>query len=297
VAVRIDIEAFRESVPTPVGEAAARLLSNGSLGELEPAGGGVQAVVRDHDGVFQAWIGIVDGIFTGDCDCGMTGDDLCAHAVATALTAFDTGVALSGAATPPGADPVALEHAHYLEAVRRLSPRQLASLVAAHALRDRLFATRLLGDAGLLDADDHAGLDDARAAIRDAANVTTGSSWQISDIETAGHHLATEIEILCARPASTAVLDLVEQAVLVWDGLAAHLHDAHHITRTEPEEITEPLLDAHHDLCERLHLDPDDVAHRLTRLAERCHHTTIDIDTYTDLLGERADTIDLPRLG
>ncbi|WP_349876253.1 hypothetical protein ABIH81_19100 [Micromonospora sp. HUAS YX12] len=53
MAVRIDIDASRESVPSSVDESAARLLSNGSVGELEPAGGGVQAVVHSHDGVFQ----------------------------------------------------------------------------------------------------------------------------------------------------------------------------------------------------------------------------------------------------
>ena len=294
MAVRIDIDAFRESVPTPVAEAAARLLSNGSVGELEPAGGGVQAVVHSHDGVFQPWIGIVDGLFTTDCDCGTVGDDFCAHAVATALTAFHAGTAFSGAATPPGATLGEPEHAHYLEAVRRLSPRQLANLVVEHALRDRLFATQLLGEAGLLDSTDHTGLHEARAAIRDASNATTGSRWQISDVEAAGHQLAAEIEILCARPATTAMLDLVEEAILVWDDLSGHLRDAYHITRTEPEEISEPLVDAHHDLCERLDLDADEIGHRLTRLIERCHHDTIDIDTYTDLLGEHARTITRP---
>ncbi|WP_249714099.1 hypothetical protein [Rhizomonospora bruguierae] len=274
-----------------MAEAAARLMGAGGVAELEPAGGGVQAVVHGRDGVFQPWIGIVGGLFTTDCDCGTVGDDLCAHAVATALTAFDAGTVFSGAATPPGAAPAEPEHAHYLHAVRRLSPRQLANLVAEHALRDRLFATQLLAEAGLLDTTDQTGLHDARAAIRDAANATTGSRWQISDVEAAGHQLATEIEILCARPATTAMLDLVEEAILVWDDFSGHLRDAYHITRTEPEEITEPLVDAHHDLCERLDLDAEEIDHRLTRLVERCHHDTIDIDTYTDLLGEHARTI------
>jgi hypothetical protein len=95
VAVRIDVEAFRDSIPTAVSEAAARLLNDGSLGELEPAGGGVQAVVRDRGAAFQPWVGIVDGVSTGDCDCGTVGDELCAHAVATALTAFTAGIASS----------------------------------------------------------------------------------------------------------------------------------------------------------------------------------------------------------
>ena len=73
--------------------------------------------MRDHDTTFQPWVGIVDGIFTGDCDCGITGDALCAHTVATSLTAFHAGATFSGAATPPKAAPVAPEHARYLQAV------------------------------------------------------------------------------------------------------------------------------------------------------------------------------------
>ncbi|MGC5331164.1 hypothetical protein [Micromonospora sp. DT62] len=291
MAVRIDVEAFRDSIPTAVGETAARLLTDGSVGELEPAGGGVQALVREHDATFQPWVGIVDGIFTGDCDCGIIGDDLCAHAVATALTTFHAGTIFSGAATPFGAAPVVPEHAHYLQAVQRLSPRQLAELVAGHAVRDRLFATLLLSEAGMLDAADTCGLADLNAAVQDASQATTGSKWQISDVETAGHRLAAEVEILCAHPVTPAALDLVEDAILVWDDLSGHLRDAYHITRTEPEEIAEPLVCAHRDLCERLDLPSDDIAQRLNRLLTRCNYDTVDVDIYADLLGEHAGTI------
>lgn len=226
MAVRIDVEAFRGATPAPVAEAAARLLSDDGVGELEPAGGGVQAVVRDGTTNFQPWVGIVNGAFTGDCDCGVAEDDLCAHAVAVALTAFDAGVAFSGSATPPGAASDDPERAEYLRAVRRLAPRQLTGLVVEQALKDRLFATLLLGEAGMLDATDQSGLADFQAAIQDASNATTGR-WEIHDVETAGQRLAAEVEILCARPATVAMLDLVEEAILVWDDLAGHLHDAY----------------------------------------------------------------------
>ncbi|WP_232290097.1 hypothetical protein [Micromonospora sp. ATCC 39149] len=291
MAVRIDVEAFGESIPTEVGEEAARLLSAGSVGDLESVGGGVQAVVHDREAALQPWIGIVDGIFIGDCECGTANGDLCAHAVATALTAFDAGIAFSGAATPPGAVEVEPDHARYLEAAQRLAPRQLTNLVAGYAERDRLFATLLLAEAGMLHAADQSGLDDVRAAIREASNATTGSRWQISDVEAAGNSLAAEVEILTARPATPAMLDLVEEAILVWDELSGHLRDAYHITRTEPEEITEPLVGAHRDLCERLDLDPDEIADRVDRLVERCHHDTIDVDVYADLLGEHVPAI------
>lgn len=154
MAVRIDVQAFRDSIPTAVSEAAARLSDDGSVGELESVGGGVQAVVRDSDAAFQPWVGIVERTFSGDCDCGSAGDDLCAHAVAVALTAFDADVVFSAAGTPPGAAPAEPDYADYLLAVQRLAPRQLTDLVVEHAARDRLFATLLLGQAGMLDAAD-----------------------------------------------------------------------------------------------------------------------------------------------
>ncbi|GAA4672261.1 hypothetical protein GCM10023263_03580 [Phytohabitans rumicis] len=231
-------------------------------------------MIHDQGGVYQPWVGIVDRAFTGVCDCPHTGDDLCVHAVAVALTAFAEGVTFSGAAAPPGADPTDPEQASYLQAVRRLAPRQLAALVVEHALRDRLFAAHLLGEAGMLDTADTSHLSDFRAAIVDASNATTGE-WEIHDVEAAGHHLVAEVEILCAHPATPAALDLIEEAIVVWDDLAGHLIDAYHVRRVDPEQISEPLVDAHRDLCERLDLDPDQVADRLTRLANQCHHDTV----------------------
>jgi Uncharacterized conserved protein len=290
MAVHIDVEAFRDAIPAPVAEAAARLRSGDGVGELEPVGGGVQAVVRDGTANFQPWVGIVDGVFTGDCDCAAAEDDLCAHAVAVALTAFDADVTFSGAATPPGAASDDPERTEYLRAVRRLAPRQLANLVVEQALQDRLFATLLLGEAGMLDATDQSGLADFRAAIQDASNATTGR-WEIHDVETAGQRLAAEVEILCARPATVPMLDLVEEAILVWDDLSGHLHDAYHVRRIDPEEVSEPLVDAHRDLCERLNLDPDEIAERLTRLVDQCHYDTVDTGTYTDLFDDHAEAI------
>jgi hypothetical protein len=70
VAVRIDVEAFRSEIPAPVAEAAARLLSGDGVGELEPVGGGVQAMVRGGEAAVQPWVGIVDGIFIGTVTAG-----------------------------------------------------------------------------------------------------------------------------------------------------------------------------------------------------------------------------------
>ncbi|WP_027661006.1 hypothetical protein [Salinispora fenicalii] len=173
------------------------------------------------------------------------------------------------------------DHADYLRAVQRLAPRQLANLIVGHAVRDRLLATRLLDEAGMLSSADRTGLQDFRAVLRDASNATTGR-WDISDVEAAGHRLAAEVEILCARPASPAMPDLVEVADLVWDDLSGHLRDACYIARTEPEEITAPLLCAHRDLCESLDLDPEEITDRRNRLIERCHYER-DVSGYVDL--------------
>jgi hypothetical protein len=269
VAVRIDGEAFRESVPADVAAEADRLTDR--VGELESLGGGVQAEVA---GV-QVWVGIVGGAVTGVCDCA-SDQPLCAHAVALALTAIDAGFPLLAAATPPGPDAADPEQGRYLEALRRLTPRKLAALVVEEAVRDRLFAARLLGEAGLLDpAAAAAGLEDFRAAVSDASDSTTGDRWGLSDVAAAGVRLTAEVEILLAYPASTAALDLVEEAILVWDELSGHLIDGHAHVDMGPEEVSEPLVAAHRELCERLGLDEDEIAARVEDLADECAYDTM----------------------
>lgn len=291
MAVRIDVSAFRGSISAGVVTAAERLLREGGVGDPEPVGGGARAVVSDGGVRFQPWVGVVDQALIGDCDCaaGADEDDFCVHAVAVALSAFEAGVKFSAEGRPHGAGPVEPEHADYLRAVRRLGPRQLAELVVEQAVRDRLFATVLLGKAGMLAPVDESALAGFQAVIREVSNVTTGSRWEIADVEDAGRRLAAEVEILCARPVAPAVLEVVEQAIAVWDELAGHLIDAYRTRRLDPEEISEQLVEAHRDLCERLDLGPDEVADRLGRLLDRCHHDTVDTDIYADLLGEHAD--------
>jgi len=111
-------------------------------------------VVADRGIRIQPWVGVVDRALTGDCDCtDWSGDDdLCAHAVAVALVALDEDVKFAAQGRPHGEGPVEPERADYVEAVHSLGPRQLTDLVVEQALRDRLFATRLLGRAGMLAA-------------------------------------------------------------------------------------------------------------------------------------------------
>ena len=290
MAVRIDAQAFRDSISEAVSEDALRLRSDGSVGEVESAGGGAQAVVRDQDSAFRPWVGIVDRDFVADCDCGRVGEDMCPHGVAVALAALEAGITFSAEGIPPGTVLGEPERADYFRAVQQLAPRQLTDLIVEHAVRDRLFATKLLGEAGMLDPADQAGLAEFRAVIREASKATDGR-WQISDVEDAGHRLAAEVDVLCARPATPAMLDLVEEAIEVWDELSGYLIDAYDDSRTEPEEISEPLVNAHRDLCDRLRLEPGEIAGRLTRLTDRCDHDTIDMSAYAHLLGNHAGTI------
>jgi hypothetical protein len=284
VALRIDTDAFRASLPSEVLRAASELRRSGAVSAIELADGGIQAVVREGDDTYLPWVGVAGHDFTGECDCE-AGDGLCAHAVALALTGFEQGVVWSGIATPPSAAVVSAEHARFAQAVARLAPRQVADLIVTHAAQDRLFAATLLRMAGLLEPCGESALQDFRLALREVSNATTGR-WQISDVETAGQRLAAEAEILCAHPASEAALELVEKALLVWDELSGHLHDGYYDRRIDPEEVGYPLTEAHRTLCERLGLNPGEVAERVTALVGRCNYDTLDVEAYSELLSD-----------
>jgi hypothetical protein len=293
VAVRIDVPAFRGSIPAGVAAAADRLLRDGGVSDLEAVGGGARAVVSDGGIRFLPWVGVVDRALTGDCDCAewSADDDFCAHAAAVALTALDADVKFSAEGRPHGAGPIEPEPAGYVKAVHCLGPRELTDLVVEQAMRDRLFATRLLGRAGMLDPVDESALAEFQAVIREASAATTGTTWEIADLEHAGQSLVAEVEILRARPVVPAMLDLVEQAIVVWDELAGYLIDAHYTRRIHPDEISEPLTDAYRDLCESLDLDPEEIADRLTRLLDRCQNGVVDLAAFAEVLGEHADRV------
>ena len=293
VAVRIDVSAFRDSVSAEVLAAADRLLRDGRVSELEALGGGARAVVGDGGIRFQPWVGVVDRALTGDCDCAdrPEGDDLCAHAIGVALAALAAEVKFAAQGRPHGDGPIEPDRAGFVEAVRNLGPRQLTDLVIEQATRDRLFATRLLGRAGMLMPADGSALEEFEVVVREVSAVTTGSRWEIADVEQAGQRLVTEVEILRAWPVVPAMLDLVEQAIEAWDELAGHLIDAHYSRRIDPDEISEPLLDAYRDLCELLDVGPEEIADRLSRLLGCCQNDVVDVDVFTELLGDHADRV------
>jgi hypothetical protein len=146
VAVLIDVEAFRSSVPAEVAAVAERLLDNGDVSDPEAVGGGARAVVTDGGSRFEPWVGVVDRAFTGDCDCPADpGDDgLCAHAVAVALAAFEDGLRFAAAGIPHGEDTPEPGRADLRRAAESLDPGELTGLVIEQALRDPEFAARLL---------------------------------------------------------------------------------------------------------------------------------------------------------
>ncbi|MEU8657315.1 hypothetical protein [Actinoplanes philippinensis] len=153
MAVIIDVPAFRESLPAAVAAAAERLLTEDAVAGLEEVGGGARAVVTDGGDRFEPWVGVIDRVFTGDCDCPADpgADGLCAHAVAVALAAFDDGVKFAAAGVPHGDEEYDDETgeddgaaAEIRRAAEGLDPRELTELVIGQALRDPGFAARLL---------------------------------------------------------------------------------------------------------------------------------------------------------
>ncbi len=68
MAVRIDIEALLESLPTDVREQA--LDASTQLRSLRSSDGGARAAVTTKDGgALDCWVGIVDGDLVADCEC------------------------------------------------------------------------------------------------------------------------------------------------------------------------------------------------------------------------------------
>lgn len=161
-------------------------------------------------------------------------------------------------------------HADFVKAVRSLGLRQLTDL---------RHGTNSLGD--------------FEAVVREVSAVTTGSRWDIADVEQAGRRLVAEVEFLGARPVVPAVLDLVEQTIEVRDKLADHLIDAYNSRRADPDEISEPFVDAYRELCGLLGLAEEQIADRLNRLLECCHYDIVDVAAFGEFLGEQARSVRL----
>jgi uncharacterized Zn finger protein len=287
VVVKINAQALLDSIPAPVVQGSRRLLAEGCVGQLDQAGGGVQALVHGGGQPVQPWVGVVDGAFVGECECSDGVDDLCVHAVAVVMRALDEGVRWSWVATPPSGVVIEPEQARFVEAAERLARGQLVALVADQAGTDRLFAAKLLEQSGQLGALDASVVDTFRAGVRGAVNVVNDSKWELSDLTDAGRRIVAEVEVLMVRPATIEILDLVEEAIAAWDSISGDLHAAYRVRGTDPEEISEPLADAHLELCEQLDLDPIELGERLAGLVNRCEFDALDApDAYESLLAD-----------
>ncbi|MFG1920018.1 hypothetical protein [Micromonospora sp. NPDC048898] len=269
MAVRIDIDALRDAAGPVVCAAADKLRASGQPVVPRPVGGGVSYVFREAgQPPFEVWVGVTADGFTAECDCAAA-EELCAHAVALTATALDDGFTWSSAATPPSALAVDPRVAELAEVAGSIPARRLALLVAEWAATDRVLENRLRARAGQLAPFSAAELADLRRTIDNLAHeATSGSRWDLHDVEKAGRAIVEEIEVLAQRPPTQEALLLVERAARAWDGLAGYLNDAWETYEEEPAEIGGALRAVHVQLCEQVQPDPDELAARLVEIVE-----------------------------
>lgn len=287
VAVRLDEAMVAGCVQGEVLAEAQRLVRSGSVGQIREVGGGAKAIVRDAPGrTVQAWVGVVGGGLSAECDCdrepGTASDELCAHAVAVTLRALRGGFAWSSAAMAPSAviDP---EVAGLVAVAEGLPHRRLALLLATYAATDRRLRTRLLRQAGQLGPVSEAEAAQLRRVMEATAREATTGRWEMHDVVSAGEALIAEVEIVAERPASVTALLLVEHAAELWDGLAAHLFDDWEHYDGVPEEMGERVRRVHLQLCQQLQPDPDELTERLDRIISAAEATSC-LDSPQDYL-------------
>ena len=149
MAVRLDIEAVRGVVDPQVFLAAKEMLISEDVGEIIEIGGGAAALVTGGpDSVYEAWVGVVDGEFTGECACPQAvaePEELCQHVVAVTLVAIDEEFTWSSDATPPSATAMDPRVHALAELAARVPQDRLALLIAEYAAMDVDMETRLRG--------------------------------------------------------------------------------------------------------------------------------------------------------
>jgi len=290
VAVRLDEDMVSGCVDGDVLAAAQRLVASGSVGPIGEAGGGARAAVRvAADRTVEAWVGVIGGGLSSECDCDVEGgsarDELCAHAVAVTVQALRDGFSWSSSATAPSAavDP---EVADLVAVAEGLPHRRLALLVATSAATDPRLRARLLSRAGRLGplTEDEAG--ELRRRLGAVAAEATTGRWDMHQVVCAGEVLIAELEVVAERPGSVTALDLVEHVAELWDGLAAHLFDDWEHFDGVAEEMGERVRRVHLMLCEQLQPDPDELADRLDRIVSVAEATSC-LDAPQDYLAYR----------
>lgn len=106
VAMRLDAEMLLASVGQDLSESGRKCFARTEIRDLDFEDGGAGAALDDPDGgLFDVWVGVVNGVLTGECDCvDEVADDVCEHAVAVALKALENGFTFSS--IPAHADDV-----------------------------------------------------------------------------------------------------------------------------------------------------------------------------------------------
>lgn len=288
VAVRLDSEMLLASVGPDLSESGRKCLARGRIRDIEVEDGGVSAVLADPDrGPLAVWVGVVDGVLTGECDCvdGVPGR-LCGHAVAVAVKALEMEFTFSSiSARGRGVDP---EERRFAEIAAELAPRVLIGLVARRAVADQYFAALLLACAGRLSPPGPNEINAARRMITAAADIPSRRRrWDLHDIVNAGRRMVTELRLLAVRPPTDESLVVVEEAIAVWATLSGYLNDAWEIFETEPREVGPALAEVHLRLCQVYDPVPLELAARLAKLVgDADAETCLDVPKgYADVLG------------
>jgi hypothetical protein len=175
----------------------------------------------------------------------------------------------------------------FAEVARRLSRPELIGLVARQAVADQYFAALLLASAGQLPPPGPVEIDAARRIVSAAAEVPNRRRWDPQDIVKAGTAMVAELELLGVRPPTEELLDVAEEAIVVWAVLSGYLYDAWETYETEPEEIGGALAELHLQLAKACQLDPLALAARLAALVRNAEDDTfLDApERYREVLG------------
>ncbi len=294
MAVRFDAETLRAIVGDDRYQAAEKYLADDRVFDVTAAEGGASGAVEENGYVLDVWAGIVNGVFTGECDSDACRPGRpCPHAIAVALAGLEEGVVFSSVSASPAAQPALSPGAEQREYGRReyagfaerLTRRQLVDLVATQAAVDRHFAATLMARARVLAAPGAAEIAAARRVIDEIQSLTGSAQWGPQDIIEVGQSLVDELSMLAIRPPTRQSLDVVEEAIGAWAALTARLEDAWPDSWAWPEETGTALAEIHLEMAGRLALAPRELAERLARLtSDPLCQMHIDLESYAHLL-------------
>ena len=270
MALSVTTDTVRAAASADAYRDGEQLRDSAAVDNLESGYGGLNADVTDADGTWQVWVGVNDRTLSGECDCAdAPPGPLCAHGVAAALAAVDTGASWPSAPrSDPDQTPLDPTELRYLALAETLDPARLAALVARQAARDRLAATDLEVATGRLGPPTAEELAPLRALADQAQAIPGGDDeYDLHDIVTAVRATLAELHAQALRPPTAELLDAVEYTVERWDRLAEVLGEDWRTYRREVEEISAELADVHLDLCEQLRPEPGVLAARLAAIA------------------------------